>query len=94
MLARLEAEGLNPSPEASKERLIRRVTLDLTGLPPTLTDIDAFLTDRRPDAYERLVDRLSHRPGSASVWPLTRWMSRDTPTHDRYQADVYRAMWP
>ena len=62
VLARLEAEGLTPSPEAKKERLIRRVTFDLTGLPPALAEINAFLADCRPDAYERLVDRLLASP--------------------------------
>lgn len=62
ILARLEAEGLQPSPEASRETLIRRVTLDLTGLPPTPAEVDAFLADTRPDAYERLVDRLLASP--------------------------------
>ena len=58
ILARLEREGLSPSPEADRTTLIRRVTLDLTGLPPTPAEVDEFLLDNRPDAYERLVDRL------------------------------------
>jgi hypothetical protein len=58
VLARLEREGLAPSPEADRTTLIRRVTLDLTGLPPTPEEVDAFLLDNRPDAYELLVDRL------------------------------------
>jgi hypothetical protein len=62
ILARLEAAGLSPSPEADKTTLIRRVTLDLTGLPPTPIEVDAFLADKRPDAYERLVDRLFDSP--------------------------------
>lgn len=60
--ARLDPEGLAPSPEADRTTLIRRVTLDLTGLPPTLAEIDAFLADKRPDAYEHLVDRLLKSP--------------------------------
>ncbi|HMC66707.1 MAG TPA: DUF1549 domain-containing protein, partial [Gemmataceae bacterium] len=60
--AGLEREALRPSPEADKTTLIRRVTLDLTGLPPTPTEVDAFLADQRPDAYERLVDRLLESP--------------------------------
>lgn len=62
VLARLDAKGLKPTPEAGKETLIRRVTLDLTGLPPTLPEIDAFLADTSPDAYENLVDRLLASP--------------------------------
>ena len=59
---KLEQEGLKPSPEADKELLLRRVTLDLTGLPPTLEDIDAFLQDKSTTAYEKQVDRLLDNP--------------------------------
>ncbi|MEZ6055198.1 MAG: DUF1553 domain-containing protein [Planctomycetaceae bacterium] len=62
VLRRLETEELNPSPEADRQALIRRVTLDLTGLPPTLEEVDAFLADESPDAYESLVDRLLASP--------------------------------
>ncbi len=62
VLARLEHEGLQPAPEASKETLLRRVTFDLIGLPPTLEDLDAFLEDTSPEAYERVVDRLLRSP--------------------------------
>jgi mono/diheme cytochrome c family protein len=62
VLARLEKEGLRPSPEAPQETLLRRVTLDLTGLPPTPAEVDAFLADDRPGAYERVVDRLLGSP--------------------------------
>ncbi len=62
VLARLEEQGLTPTAEASREMLIRRVTLDLTGLPPTLKEIDAFLADQSPDAYEKVVDRLLSSP--------------------------------
>src|SRR4051812_10313480 len=55
ILARLEAAGLKPSPEADRLTLIRRVTLDLTGLPPTPAEIDAFLKDTSPGAYEKVV---------------------------------------
>jgi hypothetical protein len=58
VLARLEREGLKPAAEADKVTLIRRVTLDLTGLPPTPAEVDAFVADPSPDAYERVVDRL------------------------------------
>ncbi len=62
ILARLEREGLRPSPEADRSALIRRVTLDLTGLPPSIEDVDAFLADGAPDAYERLVEQLLASP--------------------------------
>lgn len=62
ILARLEKEGMQPSPEASKSILIRRLALDLTGLPPTLEEIDTFLKEERPDAYERLVERYLASP--------------------------------
>src|SRR6202030_2543678 len=56
--AKLAQEGLSPSSEADRETLINRVTLDLTGLPPTLEEVDAFVNDKDPNAYEKLVDRL------------------------------------
>jgi hypothetical protein len=62
VLARLEKEQIAPSPEADKVTLIRRLSLDLTGLPPTPADVDAFLKDTTPVAYERLVDRLLDSP--------------------------------
>ncbi len=62
ILAKLEARGLSPSPEADRRTLIRRVTFDLTGLPPTPDEVATFLGDKRPDAYERLVDRLLASP--------------------------------
>jgi mono/diheme cytochrome c family protein len=62
VLAKLESKSIKPSPEASKTTLIRRLSLDLTGLPPTPEQVQAFLDDKRPDAYERLVDRLLDSP--------------------------------
>ena len=58
VLARLEADGLTPLPEAGRTTLIRRVTFDLTGLPPSIDEVDTFLADTAPGAYERVVDRL------------------------------------
>ncbi len=58
ILARLEQEGLSPNPEADRRTLVRRVTLDLTGLPPTTAEVEAFVSDSSPDAYGKLVDRL------------------------------------
>ena len=62
ILARLEAQRLHPASEADRVTLIRRLTYDLTGLPPTPEEVDAFLADRSPGAYERLVDRLLDSP--------------------------------
>src|SRR5205807_1268629 len=62
ILARLEKERLRPAAEADPVTLLRRLTLDLTGLPPTLAEVDAFVSDRRPDAYDRVVDRLLASP--------------------------------
>jgi hypothetical protein len=62
VLARLEAAGLRPASEAGKESLLRRVTLDLTGFPPSPSEMDAFLADHDGDAYEKVVDRLLHSP--------------------------------
>ena len=62
VLAKMREKGFDPSPEADKEHLIRRVTLDLTGLPASLEEVDAFLADESPDAYERVVDRLLKSP--------------------------------
>jgi hypothetical protein len=94
VLARLEAEHRTRSPEAGKERLIRRVTFDLTGLPATIAEIDQFLADGSPGAYERLVDRLLASPRFGERMAVD-WLdlARYADTYG-YQADVYRAMWP
>lgn len=91
---RLERDHIPPTSPASPETLIRRVTLDLTGLPPTPAEIDAFLGDSRPDAWERLVDNLlaSPRYGERMAWE---WLeaSRYADTNG-YQGDSERTMWP
>ncbi len=93
VLARLEAEGLAPSPQATRERLIRRLSFDLTGLPPTLDEIDAFVADQAADAYEKLVDRLLASPRFGERMAVD-WLdvARYADTYG-YQADRYRAMW-
>jgi hypothetical protein len=94
VLARLEQEGLNPAAEASKETLIRRVSLDLIGLPPTLQEVDAFLADAAPDAYERLVERLLSSPRYGERMAMD-WLddARFADTNG-YQNDFARSMWP
>src|SRR5262249_47715117 len=68
VLARLEKEGLKPSPEADRATLIRRVSLDLTGLPPTPQEVDDFLKDKSLNAYEKVVDRLLASPRYGEKW--------------------------
>ncbi|HLK58065.1 MAG TPA: PSD1 and planctomycete cytochrome C domain-containing protein [Chthonomonadaceae bacterium] len=68
ILAKLEAKGLRPNPEADRRTLIRRVTFDLTGLPPTPEEIQAFVNDASPNAYETLVDRLLASPRYGERW--------------------------
>jgi hypothetical protein len=92
-LAKMEAKGLTPSVEASREKLIRRLTFDLTGLPPTLAEIDAFLADRSADAYEKVVDRLlqsSHYGERMALMWLDAARYGDTSV---YHADGPRDMW-
>jgi hypothetical protein len=94
VLARLAQEKLSPAPEASREALIRRVSLDLTGLPPNLAEVDAFLADRSPDAYEKLVDRLIASPRYGERWAWD-WLdlARYADTNG-FQGDPERTMWP
>ncbi len=93
VLQRLEKEGLDPSPAADPATLIRRMTLDLTGLPPTPAEVDAFLTDSSPDAYEKVVDRLLQSPRYAEKM-ASRWLdaARYADTNG-YQTDAERSMW-
>jgi mono/diheme cytochrome c family protein len=93
ILARLEKEGIAPAPEADRITLIRRLSLDLLGLPPSVEEIDAFLADARPDAYERLVDRLLHSPHYGERWgrhwlDLARYADSNG-----FNIDAPRSMW-
>ena len=92
ILARLEKEGTDPSPAASRETLLRRLTLDLNGLPPTLAEIDDFLSDQSEEAYPRVVERLLRSPrfGEHMAW---NWLdaARYSDTNG-YQGDRTRTM--
>src|SRR5215813_662050 len=92
-LERLEREELRPSPEADPATLIRRVSLDLTGLPPTERELDDFLNDRSPNAYEKVVDRLLRSPRYGERMAF-RWLdaARYADTNG-YQIDGERSMW-
>jgi hypothetical protein len=94
VFARLEKEELTPSPEADRATLLRRVTLDLTGLPPTPAELDAFLADGAPDAYQRVVDRLIASPRYGERWAWD-WLdlARYADTNG-FQGDPERTMWP
>jgi hypothetical protein len=94
VLARLERKGLAPSPQADKVTLIRRVTLDLTGLPPTPQEVDDFLTDNSPEAYEKVVDRLLRSPRYGEHMARY-WLdaARYGDTHGLH-LDNERSMWP
>jgi mono/diheme cytochrome c family protein len=93
VLARLEKEGLSPSPEADKETLIRRVSLDLIGLPPRIEEVDAFLADKSPNAYEKVVERLLASPHYGERWARP-WLdlARYADTHG-YEKDDRRVAW-
>ncbi len=92
--ARLATAGLEPSPEASAETLVRRLSLDMTGLPPTLDMIDAFVADHSDKAYERMVDRLLASPDFGEQMARD-WLdgARYADTNG-YQNDFKRNMWP
>ncbi len=90
----LKQQGLAPAPEANKERLLRRLSIDLTGLPPTIAEIDAFLNDTSDDAYEKVVDHLLQKDATAERLALD-WLdiSRYADSHGLH-ADGWRLMWP
>lgn len=95
VLARLEREGIEPSPEAGRRTLIRRVSFDLTGLPPSPEEVEAFLRDNRPDAYEHLVDRLLVSPHFGERWArhwldLARYADSDGYEKDYVRPNAWR----
>jgi hypothetical protein len=94
VLAQLEEKGLAPSPEADRSTLIRRVSLDLIGLPPTWEEVDGFLKDESPDAYEKMVDRILASPRYGERWARV-WLdlARYSDTKG-YEKDLARTIWP
>ncbi|HEV7346950.1 PSD1 and planctomycete cytochrome C domain-containing protein [Telluribacter sp.] len=94
ILQRQEQAGLKPNEEADKERLLKRLSLDLTGLPPSLTLMDQFLADESPKAYEKAVDQLLKNPAYGEKMALY-WLdlARYADSHG-YQDDGYRTQWP
>ncbi len=95
VLARLEAAGIEPAPQADRRTLIRRACFDLHGLPPTAEQVDEFLADRRPDAYERLIDRLLASPHYGERWArhwldLVRYAESDGYNQDAERPHAWR----
>jgi hypothetical protein len=93
VLSRLEQEGLEPSAPAERARLIRRVSLDLVGLPPTIEQVDAFVQDSRPDAYERVVEALLASPAYGEKWGR-QWLDLARYADSNgFQRDGFRDVW-
>ena len=93
ILARLEKEGLQPSPEADKVTLLRRLTLDLIGLPPSIEEVDAFLADAGPKAYEKQVERLLASPHYGERWGRLWLDAARYADSDGFEKDKQRWVW-
>jgi hypothetical protein len=93
LLARLEREGIQPSSEAERATLLRRVSLDLTGLPPTPAELDAFLADHSPGAYEKQVDRLLASPHYGERWARLWLDAARYADSNGYEKDAPRLVW-
>ena len=93
ILAELEKKNLAPSPQAEKTTLLRRVHLDLIGLPPSPAEVDAFLQDNRSDAYERVVDKLLASPHYGERWGRFWLDAARYADSDGYSHDAPRVMW-
>jgi hypothetical protein len=93
ILHTLDQKELPPSPEASREKILRRVTLDLTGLPPTLQELQSFLSDKKPGAYERVIDQLLASPRYGETMALPWLEAARFADTDGYQFDGPRSMW-
>jgi len=94
VVARLEKENLKPSAEAERVTLLRRVHLDLTGLPPTLAEVDAFLADKSKDAYAQVVEKLLASPHYGERWGRHWLDAARYADSDGYEKDMSREMWP
>ncbi len=94
ILRKLDSAGLRPAPRAERARLLRRLSLDLIGIPPTVAEVDAFLADDRPDAYDRVVDRLLASPQYGVRWARPWLDAARYADSNGYQADQYRNVWP
>ena len=94
VLAKQEANQLEPSPPADKAKLLRRVYLDLIGIPPSVAEMDAFLSDNSHDRYERAVDRLLASPHYGERWARPWLDAARYADSNGYQADQYREVWP
>jgi mono/diheme cytochrome c family protein len=93
ILARLDKEGIEPSPEADRVTLIRRLSLDLIGLPPSIKEVDEFVKDMRPDAYDKLVDRLLASPHYGEKWGR-HWLDQARYADSNgYSIDAPRSIW-
>ena len=93
VLARLEQEGLRPSPPADKVTLLRRLSLDLTGIPPTIAEVDAFVADESPDAYAKQVNRLLDSPHYGERWARLWLDAARYADSDGYEKDKSRQVW-
>ena len=93
VLARLEQEGLTPSAEADKNALLRRLSLDLIGLPPTIAELDAFLADNDPEAYEKQVERLLNSPHYGERWGRHWLDAARYADSDGFEKDKSRQVW-
>ncbi len=93
ILAKLDAEKLKPSPEADKITLLRRLALDLIGLPPTLAEVDAFLADKSPSAYEKQVERLLASPHYGEKWGRNWLDAARYADSDGFEKDKTRNVW-
>jgi len=94
ILARLEGEGLGPAPEADRVTLLRRLSFDLTGLPPSVEEVEAFAADSSPEAWRRQVERLLESPHYGEKWGRQWLDAARYADSDGFEKDMSRSMWP